>query len=166
MNFHPLIVHFPIGLLVVYAALEVAWLFRWGRSNNLQFTKLLLLVFGTLGARASLQTGEIASHLSGLQGQYRQIMELHEWFAGASTNIFAWLLVAYIVLIFGPKMPHPLIQKLIRLVQTLQSRYLFVIAAALWVVCLMVTGALGGSLVYGIEADPITKLIVPRLLSF
>lgn len=165
MNIHPLIVHFPLALLVVYAILEISWIFRRGRSDRLQFTKLILLVFGALGARAALQTGEIAAQISGFQGQYHQIVELHEWFANTSTNIFVWLLVGYLVLFFGPKIPSPVLQKLLHIVQKLQSRYVFVCAAVLGMACLMVTGALGGSLVYGIDADPITQLMVPWLLS-
>lgn len=59
---HPLLVHFPLALLLVGTALRLIGAFR-GRYTGLQFlvpSGRLLLVLGTIGAWAAVYTGSLA----------------------------------------------------------------------------------------------------------
>lgn len=61
-NLHPIAVHFPIGLLVIYSLLEILSLFKKIRNNKtVRYIKLFLLIVGRIGIQASLATGEAAA---------------------------------------------------------------------------------------------------------
>ncbi|MEI7477288.1 MAG: DUF2231 domain-containing protein [bacterium] len=56
---HPLFVHFPIALLMVYVGFEVISLFKKFKTDKTVFyIKLLMVVFGAIGASISSATGE------------------------------------------------------------------------------------------------------------
>ena len=85
-NPHPLIVHYPIALLTtstaVYLAAAIARRERWG------WLALWLLVFGALGATASVWTGLRAGESVMVAPSVREnILEHHE-----HLMIVAWLL--------------------------------------------------------------------------
>jgi uncharacterized membrane protein len=48
MNIHPIVVHFPIALLIVYAGIEVVSLFSTRRAQKLYTTKLVCLYIGVV----------------------------------------------------------------------------------------------------------------------
>jgi uncharacterized membrane protein len=54
-NIHPLVIHFPIALLMGSALFYIlAWIFK---SDRLAFAAFALLILGTLGAAAAVGTG-------------------------------------------------------------------------------------------------------------
>lgn len=54
-NIHPLVIHFPIALLITAALFYgLAWVFR---SNRLAFAGFIVLIVGTLSAGAAVGTG-------------------------------------------------------------------------------------------------------------
>ena len=71
-NIHPLLVHFPIGLLCAAAAVDVVgWLFR--RNRLLRQAATVLYVLGTGGAIAAYVTGRAASQTIWLPGMAQAV---------------------------------------------------------------------------------------------
>jgi uncharacterized membrane protein len=97
-NVHPLIVHFPIGLLLTAAGLDTAaWLLRCNRSLRLVATALY--VAGTVMLIAAYFTGRAAADTVFLSGMAHAAIKQHwdmafltVWFFGALTVIRLLLL--------------------------------------------------------------------------
>lgn len=78
-HFHPMIVHFPIALILVGFLADVLFLI-FPKEKALQKTGLYLMVLGTLGAGAAYLTGQIfTSHPS--DGAIMTVFERHETLA-------------------------------------------------------------------------------------
>ncbi|MBU1014017.1 MAG: hypothetical protein KKG99_13535 [Bacteroidetes bacterium] len=74
---HPLVVHFPIVLLIIAALLQIAGLFY--SKNNWDYITLFLLAGGALGAYFS--GSYFHPHTEGLSSSAAEILERHELFA-------------------------------------------------------------------------------------
>ncbi|WNJ17905.1 c-type cytochrome domain-containing protein [Pontibacter sp. G13] len=129
-RFHPVLVHLPIGFLLLAVLLEVAWRLGWvGRSQDA--VKFSLMV-GTISAAAASLLGWMLS----TRGDYNEdMLDSHLW-AGIVTTLIAgaaWLLQSGLL----PKIQLP------------KPVYLVLLAGI--VVGLTATGHLGGNLTHGSE---------------
>lgn len=173
MNIHPLFVHFPIGLLVVYSVLELgAYFFLTLRRQSWVFpVKAFLLFVGVLGAFAALITGSIAGEIfETVADPNVVIIEVHASFAVATTILYLLLAGAYLIRIFdvngwGDRIVDSKIV-LIRIWNFKKRFWHYVIDTwALPIIALLalagmtVTGALGASIVYGPDADPFVSFV-------
>lgn len=93
-NIHPLIVHFPIALIIVVFALD--FLGAVGRRQSLISAANILSIFAALAAVAAVATGLIAEESVWHTEDAHELIELHE------TIGFAVLGAALISLIFRP----------------------------------------------------------------
>ena len=84
-DLHSIIVHFPIALLVLLAALTVYVVVRPG-SGTLQTTWLLLII-GTIGAMAATVSGLI-SHFPYEETELHGVIENHQWWSFGVTALF------------------------------------------------------------------------------
>jgi uncharacterized membrane protein len=170
MNIHPLFVHFPIGLLVVYSVLELGAYFwpKLRRQTWLFPVNAFLLFVGTLGAFAALITGGIAEEL--IEGSSRgYILEVHSPVAGATTVLYLILAAAYVVRIFqvkgwgnqlfGSTVFAPVLRLKEYLAHLVLDTWLLPALALLALVGMTVTGALGAAIVYGPNADPFVAFV-------
>ncbi|MFA6519590.1 MAG: DUF2231 domain-containing protein [Candidatus Paceibacterota bacterium] len=171
MNIHPLFVHFPIGLLVVYSILEII-AYAWPsvrRQTWLFPVNAFLLFAGVLGAFMALITGGIAEEL--IEGSARSyILELHSPIASATTILYFFLAGAYIVRIFdrngwGNQMVG-MVNPFIRIwnfkkyvAHLILDTWFLPVLALLALIGMTVTGALGAAIVYGPNADPFISFI-------
>lgn len=87
---HPLVVHFPIALIVLAAAVEAARCFR--PDPSLARLTVLLLALGAIGALAAAGTGWIFAYESRPEPALRATLEWHRWLgiATAALSIVAW----------------------------------------------------------------------------
>ncbi len=162
MNIHPIFVHFPIGLLTIYALLE---LIQWKKLTTHRSwfdIKAALVVIGTILGLATLQTGEMAEEAIG-QSSLHDLIEMHSLFANVTMWIFGLIAASYIV-IFLTRTQLNLVQKnwwraLVRLFEFIQRSYVLVPLAFIGLITLTITGALGGSIVYGPDVDPVVNFI-------
>ncbi|USN54629.1 MAG: hypothetical protein H6765_09085 [Candidatus Peribacteria bacterium] len=99
MELHPLVVHFPIALLVLYCLIEMLQILPFAKHWDLLQTKAILLFVGLAGAYAALQTGEIAAE----KYKHNPVVELHEEFAETTVNIFLTLAIIYVVYLLYKK---------------------------------------------------------------
>jgi|SRR3989344_4725701 len=134
MDLHPVIVHFPVALLSLYSVLEII------RFKNIQ-TKSLLVVLGTLGSYAAYITGLI--NKNSIVGEIPPALNWHQIFATITLVIFTIISIYYLTRSKKEWLPP----------------FLLVILAILGLAFITLTGALGGSLVYGPDTDPFVKFI-------
>jgi uncharacterized membrane protein len=87
---HPLLLHFPIALLVVGAVVETLRL--WRDSPWLARSVVWLLAFGALSALATGATGWLLAAHEHVRSDQRLTLEWHRWFGVTTTIVacFAW----------------------------------------------------------------------------
>jgi uncharacterized membrane protein len=179
-DIHPILVHIPIAFLSIYALVEIVSIVFFSRKwLDLIWLKIFLLLVGVLGAQGALTTGEIASDLN--RGELsRDLVEMHETFASVSTGIFFGILVAYLLVVLSLNIKIKdkinsylqnrltVFKKIFAILVSLgeflsKNKFLFLLASVVGVITVTITGALGGSLVYGKDADPIVSLTLKLL---
>lgn len=85
LNWHPLFVHFPIGLWVGALIFEAIAVLRSSEDWHRTATRLLYL--GTLCAFAAVGTGLLAEKAVPESGPAHEVMELHEKLMLATTSV-------------------------------------------------------------------------------
>ncbi len=162
MNIHPLFVHFPIALLFLWSLCELVPVSRWLPQIHWQSVRHFLIVVGTLGAYVTFLTGGLAEELIGES----RLVEFHSTFAGTVVIIYSIFLLEFIL-----EKGRPLFEKFAVLKYTnwflvlIQNRILRTVLISAAFICLVITGALGGAIVYGSGGDPFTDLIL-KLFGF
>ena len=91
-HLHPMIVHFPIALLIVGFLTDIAGLII--KRELFTQTGFYLLILGALGTMAALLSGEMAGDGIAEQGLLKQAIEQHEgaaelsiWLVGITAGI-------------------------------------------------------------------------------
>jgi len=166
MNIHPIFLHFPIALFIIYAILEFLPLSRLNLKINWRQVKIVLLTVGVLAAFATLPTGEMAEKLI-TDPHKLEIVEIHAGFASTATVIFSILAVLYLVglvdeMYGGVRKPHFLavtwqvLERLKRIIIDTKLRYVFVFVGF---IAIVIAGALGGAISHGPNADPFVFVV-------
>jgi uncharacterized membrane protein len=172
MNIHPLFVHFPIGLLVVYSVLEII-AYAWPsirRQVWLFPVNTFLLFVGAVGAFVALFTGGIAEDIIRHTSNYAYIIKVHSTFAAVTTILYIILAGAYLVRVFdrngwgnrmaGLSSPFMRIWSFKKyLAHLILDTWALPVLALLALIGMTVTGALGAAIVYGPNADPFVTFI-------
>ena len=135
-NLHPLVVHFPIALLLTAAGLDVVgWVLRCNRP--LRFVATALYVLGTLAIVAAYVTGRAAAGTVWLPGMAHAAVKEHWDWAFRAVWFFTILTTVRLVLLLrGRSEGRPALIALLTLVGLLGA------------VLLGETGDRGGRLVY------------------
>lgn len=160
-NLHPIFVHFPIAFLFLYSLLALLPFETWFPKISWKPFRLLLLVVGLVGAFVSSATGEVAADLTNVD---HDILEFHEWFAGTSTFIYVVLFAGEIwgrLTEFIKTLQIPLLASLFHVIKQIITNKLFMSLFAIGgLISMMLTGMLGGIMVYGTMADPLAPLLL------
>jgi uncharacterized membrane protein len=165
-NIHPLFVHFPIAFLFVFSIIKILPLKTWFPKIAWKDIERAMLLVGVLGAFAALQTGETAEHLV---TPNHQLVEMHSTFADIATWIFAGLLVGEIVTIlnsYEAKLDKKFkyVLKITHFLERiLSNRGVSVTLVGLGLISIMITGLLGGLMVYGLSSDPLAPIVLKIL---
>lgn len=164
-NIHPLFVHFPIAFLLLYSLLKILPCDRWFPRLSFRLTRFLLLAAGVLGGFFASTTGEMAEHLT---RPNHQLVEMHALFAGMSIWIFGILLVGEILFLANPyiqkKFPTASWIKFLGAIEKILTHKVLTFTLTLGgIIAIVVTGVLGGALVYGASADPIAPFVLKIL---
>jgi hypothetical protein len=167
MDLHPIFVHFPIALLVLYSVLEV--IKPLTKSAHWVQIRAVFVIIGTISAFVTLSTGEGAEHLY-KNADRLNVLELHSLLANITTYIYAVLAVCYLFLEFETILLPHIPQSMQKTALGFKKIFSFIlntpiasIIAIIGFITLSLVGTLGGILVYGPDADPITQLVY-RLL--
>lgn len=97
-HLHPMIVHFPVALIIIGFLADLGGLF-FKKEPCLTKTGFYLMILGTLAALAAVLTGEFFTGADSLQGEVAQVEGNHEIFAKVTLAlmILASLFRIYIV---------------------------------------------------------------------
>jgi uncharacterized membrane protein len=147
---HPLIVHFPVALLLIAPLLVVLSIVLKKQRIGLAVSALVLMVLGTAAAFVAVSTGNLAGELAERTPQISATLERHESLAETTRTVFALLTVMFVVMFGAP---------LVRRREWSNGLYValstvFLVFYAAGTVTLVNTAHLGGQLVhrYGVLA--------------
>jgi len=169
-SLHPAIVHLPIGMLTLYAVLEILSLKRLESHASYRYTKGIIVTAGVIGVMLALQSGEAAAHMHRVD---RAILEWHELMASTTTWLFGILAGIYVIawirdleqMVRLEKFPK--IKKvwdvLSRVANAFDKPIIRRLLALLAFIALSLTGILGGALVYGPDADFLVSFVTKLL---
>jgi len=165
-NLHPIFVHFPIALLTVYAVLELARFKKLQERLYAFHVKATLVILGALSTIPAYLTGneQLESQQPGTA--FYRTMVIHSQWALATLVIFCFLAAvkaAEWLLLEWTSMPERL-KKPLGWARYVSRSPLMPILALVGLVCVTVTGALGGSLAYGPDVDPFVSFIYKLLV--
>ena len=142
---HPIVVHFPIGLLCVSVAFD-ALAPRWP-TGGLRETSLYTLLAGVMSAALAVATGGMEEGMAERAGAPEAVLELHESLGTVTLVIFVALLGLRLAMQWG---------------WLKEIRSLTLGLGVIGIVILALTGYWGGDLVYtygiGVKAvmSPVT----------
>ncbi len=98
---HPLVIHFPIALLLVAPVFVAAAAARPGRTATFALPAIVLLALGTIAAFVAVQSGEAAAELVTRTDAVSRILDRHANLAETAATVFAALTVAYTAAVIG-----------------------------------------------------------------
>ncbi len=155
-NLHPIFVHFPIAMLLVYSVIKILPLKKWFPKFAWRDIERVLLMVGVIGAFAALATGDTAVHLV---HPNRQLVEAHENFADIATWLYGALLLGEVAAFINERLSGR--NKIFQFIERiLCNRTFSFVLALLALVAITLTGLLGGIIVYGKTADPFAQIIL------
>jgi uncharacterized membrane protein len=99
---HPLIIHFPIALLIVAPVLALLGTFIKGRGRVFLMSALVLMILGSLAAWFAVSTGEAASEFAERAGAAQAVLEEHEELAETTRAVFTVLTGVFAVIVVAP----------------------------------------------------------------
>jgi uncharacterized membrane protein len=140
---HPLVVHFPIALLLVAPLLAVIGLVV-KRQRAFLFAALVLMALGTAGAWLAVATGEAAGKLVESLPGVEDVVEHHGEMAETTATLFTVLTLVYGVLLLA----HLALRWQPRRIRELTAHGAFLAVYAAAAVYLTQTAHLGGLLVH------------------
>lgn len=102
---HPLVVHFPIALLLVAPLfILIGALLRPEKGRVYLVSALLLMALGTGAIFVALETGEAAAKLAERTPEINAVLERHEQLAEATRVGFAVLSVIFAAILLLPRL--------------------------------------------------------------
>lgn len=167
MNLHPILVHFPVALLTIYALLELASVIKPIRERAYVFyVKATVLILGTLAALPTYLTGFIQLGPPQPDSEARRVILTHYHFATATLIIFGFLALCYAAAWLTREwtaMPE-IWKRRLAWPRAVTESLLAPALAVIGLVCVTVTGALGGAMVYGSDVDPAVNFLYRLLI--
>ena len=100
---HPVVIHFPIVLLLVAPLLVVVGLLVAKHRNGFFLSALVLMVLGTVAAYVAVSTGEAAAQVADRSPEINRVLALHQsqadkmrlWFTILTTGWLAIMLALH-----------------------------------------------------------------------
>ena len=141
---HPLVVHFPIALLIVAPLFIMAGLLGRRMRTGLFLAAWLLMALGTTGSFVAVESGEAAGELAERTPQINALLERHQDLGETTRNVFTVLTILFGAILLLPKWIRPLA----RPVATTTTQVIFVLIYLGCTSLVANTGHLGGRLVH------------------
>jgi uncharacterized membrane protein len=166
-NIHPLLVHFPIAFLGLYAILEIFRFKILTRQTWWFYVKAVLVIAGAASGGPTILAGlYIKAQLQG--GNLDPLILVHETFAICTIALAGLIALSYLAAWinrdFAPKSPSAFWQgELWRAVSAAQRCLIGGSQAAVLALFILagisITGALGGVIVYGPNFEPFAAFV-------
>ena len=147
---HPLIIHFPIGLLFIAPIMIVLGIIFKKHSTCLFVSALILMTIGTIAAYVAVSTGEAAGELADRTPAITEVIQKHNSFAETTRLVFTILTIIYLIILLIPKFT----KKEMTYKTTILSQVVFLVLYVIGIIMLSSTAHLGGRLVheFGVRA--------------
>ncbi len=168
LNIHPVIVHTPIGLLTLYSIIELLRFKKLQERPYIFYTKAILVIVGFGGAVAAYLSGDMIEELF-TSANDLALIEVHSTFALITSVLYGVIAASYVVLWFQKecgtwgflknKNIAGIWKMKLAIANFIQKPWIIGVLALLALVAIFITGALGGAIVYGPEADPAVSVI-------
>lgn len=147
---HPLIIHFPIALLLVAPLFVFLGMILPKNGRSFLYAALILMAIGTLSACVAVSTGRAAAELADRTPEIAKVLETHEELAELTRNLFSGLTVLFAGILFVPALlkKNPGFKLSFMITAAFLAVYMLASLAVVW------TGHEGGRLVhqYGVRA--------------
>lgn len=152
---HPLIIHFPIVLLLVAPLfIIIGAALQPSKARPYHLSGLVLMLLGTVAVFVAVGTGEAAGELAERTQGVSQVLETHETLAERTRVVFSVLSVIFAALLFVPRLWKHAESRLIS--TTLPLAFLVLYSAG--VLLLVNTAHNGGRLVHEFG---VTAMVTP-----
>ena len=162
---HPLVIHFPIALLLVAPLFIIVGVITNPRKGRpFLVAALALMLLGTVATYLAIATGEAAGEIAGRTPVVSAVLERHEDLAEMARIVFSVLTFLFAAILFLPRIlkqePSALTARILPL-----AFLLFYSAGA---VILVNTAHNGGKLVHelGVHATKTQSNAIPRTPAF
>ena len=159
MNIHPIVVHFPIAFLVVYALCELLRFRKITGQPYWFYLKAFLVIVGILGALVAYQAGEAIEHL--FEAEYGEVVRVHAFFARISSAIFAILAASYFIAWLNrlKTINSSFWRMLTRIQVFVLETPIAIVLAIIGLSAISITGALGAAIAHGPDSDPFVSFV-------
>lgn len=163
MNIHPMIVHFPVALLTLYALYEIISSV-FPKINN-RALKTLMLIIGFISGRLALMTWEIAEHIK----WESDLVRIHSQIWEITIAIFGLLMAVYFCRYMGTKnwFGFPFMRRKLDEISVWMTTFLAwiekwrlgILIGIVWLALMTAVGGFGGAIAYGCDMDFMTKFL-------
>ncbi len=150
MDLHPVLVHFPIALLTVYAGIEVVRFPKLVKQTWWLPLKSAFVILGSLASLFTFITGWLLKQAAEKTGSLSPVMAAHFHFALYTVIVFGVLAVAHVIGLTKQYWAKSIID----CAEFVLRPYVAIPLALLGLFCITATGALGAAMVYGPNIDP------------
>jgi uncharacterized membrane protein len=99
---HPLIIHFPVAVLLVAPVLVVLGAVWKKHAFGLLMAALVLMVLGTAAAYVAVETGEAAAELADRSPEINPVLHHHQQLAERTRLVFTGLTVLFAAIVLVP----------------------------------------------------------------
>ncbi len=99
---HPIIVHFPIALLLIAPILVLLGSFFPNKGRSFLISAFILMLIGTIATWIAVSTGESAGELAERMANVEAVLENHEELAETTRTVFTALTAIFGVIVFAP----------------------------------------------------------------
>lgn len=141
---HPIIIHFPIALLLVVPLIILIGVFVPKSGRAFMISAFILMLIGTVATFIAVSTGDAAGELAEHMNNVESVLEEHEELAETTRSVFTALTIVFGVILFAPM----LFKKELSRVISIPLNLAFLVFYGSGVVLLMNTAHQGGRLVH------------------
>lgn len=106
-SIHPMIVHFPIALLLTAPLfIVIAAVLQPPKGRPYMIAALLLQGVGTAGLLVAIPSGIAAARVASESSHLQELMQAHENLAFETRGIFLMLFLLYVWVLIAPRLTH------------------------------------------------------------
>lgn len=99
---HPIIIHFPIALLLVVPVIILIGIFAAKGRQSFLVSAFILMLLGTIATFIAVSTGGAAGELAEHVNNVDPVLEQHEELAETTRTVFSALTLIFGLMVFAP----------------------------------------------------------------